>query len=115
MSTFEHRCEIRLLYLLKILILTIAVCELRRGFALQCFHCSSSSTSCSSSGTIVVVVAVLVVVVVVLVVVVVVLVMADATKLQIYSFSIIVIFNYTMKYNFLQFLPVTVVYIITAI
>ena len=25
-------------YLLKILILTIAVCELRRGFALQCFH-----------------------------------------------------------------------------
>ena len=38
MSTFEHRCEIRLLYLLKILILTIAVCELRRGFALQCFH-----------------------------------------------------------------------------
>ena len=35
-STFEHRCETRLLYLLKILILTIAVCELR--FALQCFH-----------------------------------------------------------------------------
>ena len=28
-------------YLLKILILTIAVCELRRGFALQCFHCNS--------------------------------------------------------------------------
>ena len=25
-------------YLLKILILTITVCELRRGFALQCFH-----------------------------------------------------------------------------
>ena len=43
------------------------------------------------------------------------IIMVDATKLQIYSFSIIVIFNYTMKYNFLQFLPVTVVYIITAI
>ena len=51
MLTFEDRCvdlrrsvidvstcEIRLLYLLKILILYIAVCELRRGFALQCFH-----------------------------------------------------------------------------
>ena len=25
-------------YLLKILILTLTVCELRRGFALQCFH-----------------------------------------------------------------------------
>ena len=34
----DLRCEIRLLYLLKILILTIAECELRRGFALQCFH-----------------------------------------------------------------------------
>ena len=38
MSNIDGRCEIRLLYLLKILILYIAVCELRRGFALQCFH-----------------------------------------------------------------------------
>ena len=37
-SNIDGRCEIRLLYLLKILILYIAVCELRRGFALQCFH-----------------------------------------------------------------------------
>ena len=37
-SKIDGRCEIRLLYLLKILILYIAVCELRRGFALQCFH-----------------------------------------------------------------------------
>ena len=43
--TFEDRCEIRLLYLLKILILYIAVCELRRGFALQCFHCNSTTTA----------------------------------------------------------------------
>ena len=35
-SNIDGRCEIRLLYLLKILILYIAVCELRRGFALQC-------------------------------------------------------------------------------
>ena len=37
-SNIDGRCEIRLLYLLKILILYIVVCELRRGFALQCFH-----------------------------------------------------------------------------
>ena len=37
-SNIDGRCETRLLYLLKILILYIAVCELRRGFALQCFH-----------------------------------------------------------------------------
>ena len=34
-SKIDGRCEIRLLYLLK----TLAVCKLRRGFALQCFHC----------------------------------------------------------------------------
>ena len=34
-SNIDSRCEIRLLYLLKTL---IAVCELRRGFALQCCH-----------------------------------------------------------------------------
>ena len=37
-SNIDGRCEIRLLYLIKILILYIAACELRRGFALQCFH-----------------------------------------------------------------------------
>ena len=51
-STFEDRCvdlrrsmcrcEIMLLYLLKTLILAIVVCELRRGFALQCFHLKQS-------------------------------------------------------------------------
>ena len=34
-SNIDSRCEIRLLYLLKTL---IAVCELRRWFALQCCH-----------------------------------------------------------------------------
>ena len=47
MSTFGDRCEIRLLYLLKIYLSkysslnifdTIAVCELCGGLALQCFH-----------------------------------------------------------------------------
>ena len=38
MSTFDLKLGCYS-YLLKILILTIAVCEFRRGFALQCFHC----------------------------------------------------------------------------
>ena len=32
--------------MVKILILYIAVCELRRGFALQCFHCSCRVCMC---------------------------------------------------------------------
>ena len=37
-SKTDDRCEIMLLHLLKTFIDGIDVCELRRGFALQCFH-----------------------------------------------------------------------------
>ena len=40
MSTFDVKLG-SYSYLLKILILTIAVCEFRRGFAFQCFHYNS--------------------------------------------------------------------------
>ena len=37
-SKTDDRCKIMLLHLLKTLMVYIVVCELRRGFALQCFH-----------------------------------------------------------------------------
>ena len=37
-SKIDGRCEIRLLYLLKTLILYISCMQITRGFALQCFH-----------------------------------------------------------------------------
>ena len=47
-SKIDGRCEIMLLYLLKN-IDTIVVCELRRGFVLQCFHCGTATAIISFS------------------------------------------------------------------
>ena len=43
-SKIDDRCEIMLLYILAQNIDSIVVCQLRRGFALQCFHLYSNNT-----------------------------------------------------------------------